>query len=102
MTKEQAIANGTVGPIARASGVNYDVRKAFPYMGYDTYDFKVPLGKNGDVYDRYTTRIAEMRESVKISRQALSRITPTGQFGDATIRASCRRRRTRSTRRWKR
>jgi NADH-quinone oxidoreductase subunit D len=80
VTKEQAIANGTVGPIARASGVNYDVRKAFPYMGYDTYDFKVPLGKNGDVYDRYTTRIAEMRESVKIARQALKRITPTGKF----------------------
>jgi NADH-quinone oxidoreductase subunit D len=80
VTKAQAIANGTVGPIARASGVNYDVRKAFPYMGYDTYEFNVPLGKNGDVYDRYTTRIAEMRESVKIARQALKRITPTGQW----------------------
>jgi NADH-quinone oxidoreductase subunit D len=80
VTKEQAIANGTVGPIARASGVNYDVRKAFPYMGYDTFQFNVPLGKNGDVYDRYTTRIAEMRESVKIARQALKRITPTGQW----------------------
>lgn len=80
VTREQAIANGTVGPIARASGVNYDVRKAFPYMGYDTYEFNVPLGKNGDVYDRYTTRIAEMRESVKIARQALKRITPTGQW----------------------
>jgi NADH-quinone oxidoreductase subunit D len=80
VTREQAIANGTVGPIARASGVNYDVRRAFPYMGYDTYEFDVPLGKNGDVYDRYTTRIAEMRESVKISRQALKRITPTGQW----------------------
>jgi NADH-quinone oxidoreductase subunit D len=80
VTKEQAIANGTVGPIARASGVNYDVRKAFPYMGYETYEFNVPLGRNGDVYDRYTTRIAEMRESVKIARQALKRITPTGQW----------------------
>lgn len=80
VTKEQAIANGTVGPIARASGVNYDVRRAFPYMGYDTYEFNVPLGKNGDVYDRYTTRIAEMRESVKIARQALKRITPVGQW----------------------
>jgi NADH-quinone oxidoreductase subunit D len=80
VTREQAIANGTVGPIARASGVNYDVRKVFPYMGYDTYEFNVPLGKNGDVYDRYTTRIAEMRESVKISRQALKRITPVGKW----------------------
>ena len=80
LTKEGAIASGCVGPIARASGVNYDVRRAFPYMKYDTFQFNVPLGQNGDVYDRYRVRVAEMRESVKIAKQALERITPTGQW----------------------
>jgi NADH-quinone oxidoreductase subunit D len=80
VTKADAVANGVVGPIARASGVNYDVRRAFPYMKYDTFDFKVPTGTNGDVYDRYLVRVAEMRESVKIAHQALARITPTGEW----------------------
>jgi NADH-quinone oxidoreductase subunit D len=71
---------GLVGPMARAIGVPYDVRKMFPYLGYETYDFHVPTQKNGDVYDRYLVRVAEMRESVKISRQALARITPRGDF----------------------
>jgi NADH-quinone oxidoreductase subunit D len=80
LSKEDAIAAGTVGPIARASGVNYDVRRAFPYMKYDTFEFNVPLGTNGDVYNRYLVRMAEMRESVKIAKQALERITPTGTW----------------------
>ena len=80
LTRQDAIANGTVGPIARASGVNYDVRRAFPYLGYETFDFEVPLGKNGDVYSRYLVRMAELRESTKICQQALARITPTGEF----------------------
>src|SRR5262249_20444489 len=71
---------GLVGPIARASGVNYDVRKAFPYVGYETFDFDVPVGTDGDVYARYLVRVAEMRESLKICRQALDRITPIGVF----------------------
>jgi NADH-quinone oxidoreductase subunit D len=58
----------------------YDVRKRFPYLGYETYDFTFPTSTNGDVYDRYLVRIAEMRESVKICRQALARITPRGDF----------------------
>ena len=58
----------------------YDVRKTFPYLGYETYDFKVPTATQGDVYDRYLVRIAEMRESVKIARQALARISPRGPY----------------------
>ncbi|MBI4485258.1 MAG: NADH dehydrogenase (quinone) subunit D [Acidobacteria bacterium] len=80
MSKDDVVAYGLVGPIARASGVDYDVRRYFPYMGYDRYDFAVPTQTAGDVYARYQVRVAEMRESVKICRQALDRITPTGSF----------------------
>jgi NADH-quinone oxidoreductase subunit D len=74
------IQYGLVGPMARAIGVGYDVRKTFPYLGYETYDFKIPTQTHGDVYDRYLVRVAEMRESVKICRQALERITPRGPY----------------------
>jgi NADH-quinone oxidoreductase subunit D len=80
LTKQETMEYGLVGPMARGAGVAYDVRKAFPYLGYETYDFDVPTGTAGDVYDRYRVRIAEMRESVKISRQALARISPRGMF----------------------
>jgi NADH-quinone oxidoreductase subunit D len=80
ISKEDHIQYGLVGPLARAIGVPYDVRKQFPYLGYETYDFAIPTRTNGDVYDRYLVRVAEMRESVKISRQALSRITPRGPY----------------------
>jgi NADH-quinone oxidoreductase subunit D len=78
ISREDAIAYGLLGPIARASGLAYDVRKTFPYLGYETYDFTVPTRTDGDAYARYQVRIAEMRESVKICRQALERIPPTG------------------------
>jgi NADH-quinone oxidoreductase subunit D len=71
---------GLYGPIARAAGGDYDVRRAFPYCGYETYDFDVIGASNGDVYDRYIVRMAEMRECVKICRQALDRIPPVGVF----------------------
>ena len=71
---------GLFGPIARAAGGDYDVRRAFPYLGYETYDFDVIGASNGDVYDRYLTRMAEMRESVKICRQALDRIPSVGAW----------------------
>lgn len=71
---------GLYGPIARAAGGDYDVRRAFPYLDYDTYEFDVIGASNGDVYDRYLVRVAEMRESVKICRQALERITPVGEW----------------------
>ena len=80
VSKDDAVAYGLVGPIARAAGVDYDVRKYFPYLGYDMYEFGVPVRTRGDAYSRYQVRIAEMRESLKICRQALERITPTGPF----------------------
>src|SRR3990172_7329312 len=80
ISKEDAVAYGLVGPMARASGVAYDVRKAFPYLGYETYDFQVPTGRAGDVYDRYLVRVEEMRQSTALARQALERITPRGVY----------------------
>ena len=76
----ECCAWGLYGPIARAAGGDYDVRRAFPYCGYETYDFDVIGASNGDVYDRYLVRVAEMRESVKICRQALDRIAPVGEW----------------------
>ena len=80
ISREDHIQYGLVGPMARAIGVPYDVRKTFPYLGYETYDFNIPTQTHGDVYDRYLVRVAEMRESVKISRQALERISPRGDW----------------------
>lgn len=79
ISAEKAIAWGLTGPNLRACGVNYDVRKAFPYLKYDEFDFDVPLGTNGDVYDRYHVRLKELRESHKICVQALERI-PDGDW----------------------
>jgi NADH-quinone oxidoreductase subunit D len=80
LSADHTVGLGLVGPLARAAGVPYDVRKAFPYSGYETYDFKVPTETHGDVYDRYLVRVEEMRQSVKISKQALARISPRGDF----------------------
>ena len=80
ITQEEALAWGLVGPIARGSGSDYDVRKYFPYSGYETYDFKVPTATEGDVFARYRVRVEEMRQSVKIARQAVQRITPSGAW----------------------
>ncbi|HZQ98974.1 MAG TPA: NADH dehydrogenase (quinone) subunit D [Chloroflexota bacterium] len=74
-----AIAWGLSGPSLRASGVNWDVRKSEPYSGYEKYEFDVPLGTNGDVYDRYMCRMREMRQSLRIIRQALD-VLPGGDF----------------------
>lgn len=80
VTQEEALAWGLLGPIARAAGSDYDVRKYFPYCGYETYDFNIPTATEGDVYARYRVRVQEMRESVKITRQAIQRIAPSGAF----------------------
>src|ERR1700682_4104373 len=80
ISKADAVAFSLAGPIARGAGVDYDVRKYLPCLGYETYDFVVPIQSRGDVYSRYLVRMAEMRESVKICRQALERIPPTGPF----------------------
>ncbi len=74
ITREQALSAGLTGPCLRGSGVSYDVRRAFPYLDYDAYEFDVPVGTTGDCYDRYLCRIEEMRQSVTILRQALDRL----------------------------
>ncbi len=74
MTPDEALNYGLSGPMLRASGVAYDVRKDFPYLGYETYDFDVPVGTNGDVYDRFLVRFEELRQSVRILEQALARL----------------------------
>ncbi len=76
MTAEEAVNYGLTGGTLRGSGVNYDLRKVEPYAAYDKVDFEVPLGKNGDVYDRYIVRIEEMRQSNRIIRQCLDMMQP--------------------------
>ena len=73
LSKEDVIALGVTGPPARASGIDWDLRRDMPYSGYENYDFKVPISNDGDVWARYVVRIQEMRESVKICQQALER-----------------------------
>lgn len=77
---ELALSLGLSGPTLRGSGVNWDIRKAQPYSGYEHFEFDVPLGQHGDVFDRYIIRIHEMRESVRILEQGLKQLTPTGEF----------------------
>jgi NADH-quinone oxidoreductase subunit D len=76
MNGEDAINYSLSGPMLRASGVDYDVRKDRPYLGYETYDFDVPVGEHGDVYDRYRVRLEEMYQSNRILVQALDRLKP--------------------------
>jgi NADH-quinone oxidoreductase subunit D len=71
---EDALAYGVTGPSLRASGVDYDLRKAKPYMGYELYDFEVPVDTAGDTYARYVVRMEEMRQSLRIIRQALDKM----------------------------
>jgi len=77
LTAEDCKAFGVTGPLIRAAGVRWDIRKAQPYSGYEQYDFEIPVGEAGDSYDRYTVRMEEMRQSVRIIEQAVARI-PTG------------------------
>lgn len=81
LSRELAISAGITGPMLRASGVPYDVRKVDNYGFYPRFDFRVPLGEHGDTYDRYMMRILEMRESIKILQQAL-RDLPAGPIMD--------------------
>ncbi len=76
MPAEQALAWGFAGPNLRASGVPWDLRRSQPYDMYDRVAFEIPVGRNGDCYDRYLVRVAEMRESVKIIRQCLAAMKP--------------------------
>jgi NADH-quinone oxidoreductase subunit D len=74
ISKEDAISFGVTGPVLRASGVYYDVRKAYPYSSYDEFDFEIPMGERGDVFDRYVVRLQEMRQANRIVDQAINRL----------------------------
>jgi NADH-quinone oxidoreductase subunit D len=76
ISREDAVSYGITGPFLRATGVNYDVRKAQPYFVYDRMQFDVPLGEHGDNYDRYLVRMEEMEQSMRIVEQALAQIPP--------------------------
>jgi NADH-quinone oxidoreductase subunit D len=77
ISKEDGISYGITGPNLRGTGIEYDVRKAKPYLDYQKYDFDIPIGTVGDAFDRYLVRIEEMRQSVKILRQAVKDL-PSG------------------------
>ena len=92
--REEIIAYGITGPFARGSGVDYDVRKAFPYLVYDRFDFDVPIGERGDSYDRYLVRMEEMRQSIRIIKQALdtlpegpTNVDPEGEVIEPNVMA---------------
>ena len=77
LTADDAIAMGASGPVLRGSGVKWDIRRAFPYAAYDQFEFDIPVGENGDTYDRYLVRMQEMRQSHRIVLQAIDSI-PSG------------------------
>ncbi|HEY6411209.1 MAG TPA: NADH dehydrogenase (quinone) subunit D [Ktedonobacteraceae bacterium] len=79
LSAEDAFAYGASGPVLRGSGVVWDIRKAFPYSGYEQFDFDIPVGSNGDVYDRFLVRMLEMEQSLNIVNQALEGM-PSGEF----------------------
>jgi len=76
LTYDEAVNYSLSGPMLRASGVDYDVRKDRPYLGYEDYDFDVPIGEHGDIYDRYRIRMEEMLQSTRILEQALGKLKP--------------------------
>ena len=82
ISKEEAIAFGLSGPNLRGSGVEHDVRKANPYLDYERYDFDIPVGTVGDCFDRYLVRMEEMRQSVRILKQAIAEL-PDGPINVA-------------------
>ena len=71
VSPEMAVSASLAGPMLRGSGIAWDIRKADPYCGYDQYDFEIPIGYQGDSFDRFLVRLEEMRQSVKIAQQAL-------------------------------
>ena len=71
---ETALSYGFTGPVLRASGVPFDLRKDAPYYNYESFDFEVPVGSNGDIYDRFMIRFYEMAQSIRIIRQAMKNI----------------------------
>lgn len=98
MTREAAVSHGWTGPCLRSTGVNYDVRKARPYLVYDRLEFDVPLGEHGDNYDRYRVRMLEMEQSLRLVEQAAASLSlpapgPAAALDPETAVAGSRRRR---------
>jgi NADH-quinone oxidoreductase subunit D len=79
ITAEECIAYGITGPTLRSAGVDWDLRKVAPYSGIETYEFDVPVGTQGDVYDRYRVRVEEIKQSLRIVEQAMERM-PKGDY----------------------
>ena len=86
VSAEDAIAWGFSGVMVRASGMAWDLRRAQPYECYDEFDFQIPIGKNGDCYDRYLLRMQEMRESAKIIKQCVAKLRMPENQGDVLAR----------------
>lgn len=86
LPKERALDLGVTGPMLRSTGVDYDVRKANPYSVYDRFDFEVPVGHRGDNYDRFLVRMEEMRQSLRIIRQAIKQMPTDGPISVDDVR----------------
>jgi len=82
ISAEEAVNLGTTGPTLRSCGMKWDLRKTNPYSGYENFTFEIPLGENGDVYDRYLVRIAEMRQSLDLIKQGLNKLKPGPIYAD--------------------
>ncbi|QQR89218.1 MAG: NADH-quinone oxidoreductase subunit D [Myxococcales bacterium] len=78
LSKEDALSYGVTGPVLRSTGIDYDVRKAHPYMVYDRFDFEIPVGHDGDNYDRFMVRFEEVRQSCRILLQAIEQMPDDG------------------------
>jgi NADH-quinone oxidoreductase subunit D len=77
ISKDQCVKYGLTGPTLRGSGIPYDIRKSEPYSAYPAFDFEIPIGENGDIFDRYLVRLQEMEQSLRIIEQALDKL-PNG------------------------
>jgi NADH-quinone oxidoreductase subunit D len=86
LSRRDAIALGATGPVLRGSGVAWDLRRSQPYSGYETYEFDIPVGANGDAYDRFQVRVQEMRQATRIAGQAVQRIRELGEKGEYRLR----------------
>ena len=85
LSREDALALGITGPVLRGSGVDWDLRRDMPYGGYDQYEFDVPVGTHGDAFDRYLVRLEEMRQAIRLCRQAIAKLREIGP-GDYRLR----------------
>jgi NADH-quinone oxidoreductase subunit D len=88
LTKSRALELGVTGVMLRSTGIDYDVRKSNPYSVYDRFDFEVPVGHDGDNHDRFLCRMEEMRQSIKILRQALAQMPTDGPVSVADVRVT--------------